>query len=113
MRSRKIAACLEVEELESRTLLAPITWNGDAKDFKWETPGNWDGGMVPTVNDDVEIQIGQCNIDNGGFAKSLKVGARVVLYINTTLTIDGGSVISSTARDQVYSSSQHLEGGCG
>ena len=45
------------EQLETRTLLSAISWDGGGGDLNWNTPENWSGDVVPGSNDDVTINI--------------------------------------------------------
>src|SRR3954452_7250098 len=44
-----------VESLESRCLLAIITWDGGAGTFNWNEAANWDVDPLPGANDDAVI----------------------------------------------------------
>ncbi len=46
---------LAIEQLEDRLVLATVIWDGDAGDFSWHTPQNWDGDQLPVAGDDVII----------------------------------------------------------
>ena len=43
------------EGLEQRVMLSTVVWDGGAGSMDWNTPANWDGDVLPTIADDVEI----------------------------------------------------------
>ena len=45
------------ESLEARRLLAAISWTGQGDGVNWDSAGNWSGNAVPTINDDVTINL--------------------------------------------------------
>ncbi len=42
-------------QLEERTLLAAVTWDGGGNDFNWTTAANWSDDTVPDADDNVTI----------------------------------------------------------
>jgi len=46
-----------LEGLEDRQVPAVVHWTGAAGDNQWLTAGNWNGGQLPTANDDVVIDV--------------------------------------------------------
>ena len=46
-----------LETLETRALLAAVTWTGGAGDNNWDTAANWSTDSVPASADDVTINI--------------------------------------------------------
>jgi hypothetical protein len=44
-----------VEQLEDRSLLASVVWDGGAGTFNWNDADNWEPNGVPTAADDVTI----------------------------------------------------------
>ncbi len=42
-----------IESLESRHLLAVVTWDGGGDNLNWEDPLNWDSDSLPALTDDV------------------------------------------------------------
>ena len=46
-----------LEALESRRLLAAVAWDGGGDGGSWTDPLNWDGDAVPTISDDVTIDV--------------------------------------------------------
>ncbi|HQY87645.1 MAG TPA: hypothetical protein PK402_03240 [Tepidisphaeraceae bacterium] len=46
-----------VESLESRRLLAAITWDGGGDGTNWSSPNNWSTNALPGQNDDVTISL--------------------------------------------------------
>ncbi len=53
--SSPAARSLAQEQLEERTLLAIVSWDGGGGDFDWNNPINWNGNVLPAATDDVEI----------------------------------------------------------
>ena len=82
-----------LESLESRTLLAAITWDGGAGTANWIDANNWSNNAIPTASDDVTIDIGGSDP-----TILLASGARAVhsLVCNEILHITGGSLTVST-----------------
>ena len=56
-RQRRVGLRPWLEGLEDRTLLAVITWNTTAypKGGNWDSPGSWNGGVVPGPSDTAKI----------------------------------------------------------
>ncbi len=52
---------LTIEQLERRTLLASIAWDGGGDGTSWSDKLNWSGDVVPTQNDDVTISVASAN----------------------------------------------------
>lgn len=52
---------LTIEQLERRTLLASISWDGGGDGTSWSDKLNWSGDVVPTQNDDVTISVANSN----------------------------------------------------
>jgi hypothetical protein len=48
---------LMIEQLERRTLLASISWDGGGDGTSWSDKLNWSGDVVPTQSDDVTISV--------------------------------------------------------
>lgn len=46
-----------IEQLESRQVLAAISWDGGGGDFHWSNPLNWSGDVLPGPADDVTINV--------------------------------------------------------
>ena len=104
-----------LEVLEVRAHLAAVSWTGGAGDGLWGTAGNWSGGVVPAMADDVVVDVATAPvivfaggrrevrslvlreslvIDSGTLAV---VGAARVSTIGGMLTIAGGGFEVSTA----------------
>lgn len=85
-----------MDGLEDRVVLsaaaAPsaIVWTGGAGDGLWHTPENWDGNVVPTPSDDVEIGTATVTVaaDQNALAKNLTTTA------DTTLNFASGASLS-------------------
>ena len=48
---------LNFEALEVRHLLAPVAWDGGGDGSSWHDPLNWDTNSLPTIDDDVTIDV--------------------------------------------------------
>ncbi|MEQ9408902.1 MAG: CARDB domain-containing protein, partial [Fuerstiella sp.] len=84
-----------LETLEDRTLLAAVVWDGDAGDFQWTNPLNWDGDVLPGTADDVTIDVPGSQIDvelAGAAAVNSIVNQESLSLVNGTLTIYSASV---------------------
>src|SRR5687767_3854818 len=46
-----------IESLESRRLLADISWDGGGDGVNWSDANNWSSNALPTAADDVTISI--------------------------------------------------------
>jgi hypothetical protein len=49
------------QRLEPRVLLAAISWDGGGDGVHWDQPNNWSPNQVPTINDDVTIDVPAAN----------------------------------------------------
>jgi hypothetical protein len=91
------------EALQPRILLATVTWTGASGDGLWHTPGNWSGMQVPTIADDVAIDLPGTYavfiVDQPASAKSLALGAVTgsqTLSVNERLTLPDISIVRPT-----------------
>jgi hypothetical protein len=95
-----------LEPLETRRLLSAVSWDGGGDDSHWADPLNWSGDQVPTVNDDVTINVAATHdaiIVSGSQATA-------------TLTLAGSLVVDSTSlfnisRDSTIDGDITLDGG--
>lgn len=55
--ARTSPAWTGLEELESRQLLAAVSWDGGGGDLQWDNPLNWSGDVLPGPGDDVVINV--------------------------------------------------------
>ncbi len=112
---------LGLESLESRRLLATITWTGAAGTFDWGTAGNWSSdtntAAVPTAVNDVIIPslAGSQTITIASgtrAARTIQVGGDEKLRITGgTLTVSGAStVLSGTGNLEVAGGALTLTG---
>ncbi|MCZ7556493.1 MAG: T9SS type A sorting domain-containing protein [Bacteroidia bacterium] len=81
-----------------------VTWNGGATG-SWDTPGNWSGSAVPTVNDNVQINGGSSGVvislPSNRTVKALTVLGQVTLSSSTTtLTTGTLEVIGTLSLDR-------------
>jgi hypothetical protein len=65
------------------------TWVGGPTG-NWDVPGNWSCGQVPTVNSDVEINLGTVTLNVNAEVKTLKVGSTggITVLTGKTVVID-------------------------
>ncbi len=94
-RTRRYSVC---EPLESRIAPAAVSWTG-ASGGNWNVAGNWSGGAVPGMGDDVTINHAGATlvlIDSGAFAvNSLNViGDDVLQMTGGSLSVALSSTIS-------------------
>jgi len=83
------------EALETRTLLAAVSWTGAAGDGQWTTPGNWSTGALPGAADDVTINVA------GNPTITLASGTQSIKSLNCSdvLSISGGTLnVATTAQ---------------
>lgn len=78
----KIARRFAIDTLESRRLLATVSWDNGGDGTTWDDPRNWSGNVVPAAADDVTIS----NIPAVVTSGSAKRVASLSL-INSTLTL--------------------------
>ena len=130
--SRDHSTRFAVEALESRTLLAAVSWTGAAGDGQWTTPGNWSSNpALPGPGDDVTINVtGNPTITLGSgtqsihsltsadpitvsFPGTLAVATTVQLSANLTLaggTLLGGTYAASAGASLITASTSTLNG---
>ncbi len=78
--------------LESRWLLATITWSGAGDGSSWTGGANWNGGIVPGPNDTALINSQSQTIDLSGNVTVGRVVSGVPLDITSgSLTVQAGS----------------------
>jgi autotransporter-associated beta strand protein len=119
VRKRRFRLCLE--ELETR--LAPaLVWTGAAGNSNWSSPGNWQGGTIPTVGATVDLVFNStatpytANNDIAG----LTVNSLEIAGLGSTVTISGvpitlgnpttntGQIIVNTSASAVISTDIQL-----
>ncbi|HHK42890.1 MAG TPA: hypothetical protein ENJ50_10770, partial [Planctomycetaceae bacterium] len=106
---RRRVRTLRAEQLESRRLLALITWDAGGDGSSWNDPLNWSGDVLPTSADDVVISLPTSNptirlssadasVASLVADEALRVESGRTLTvtgtadINAALTIDGGTL---------------------
>jgi hypothetical protein len=83
--------CLAAVLLTAGAAQAVDRWFDDLTgDHLWKTPGNWSGGVVPTLADWGKIRNGIAVVDSGTNAVCLKIA--IGYNANSTLTLDGGTI---------------------
>ncbi len=82
-----------LQSLESRRLLAAVSWDGGAGTFAWTDPDNWSNNQLPTAADDVTIDI------PAAITVTLASGAQSVNSLTSAegLTISAGSLSVAAA----------------
>ena len=93
-RRRSNLVSREINELETRTLLAAVSWDGGGGDFQWSNAANWSGDVLPGVDDDVTIDFG-----TNDFTVVHAAGADSVHSINSnaSLNVAGGELFVSAS----------------
>ncbi len=96
------------ELLETRALLAVVTWDGaddlDGDGTSWNDPLNWAGDALPGATDDVGISAGFAGIVHSGGSSTVKS-----ITSSSPVTLSGGTLTVSTTID--ISSAFSLGGG--
>ena len=82
----------------------PATWTGGANDGKFSTPGNWLGGAVPGVSDDVVISVASettldCDV-------ALNVNSITFPATSAKVTIEGAGCITNATTIVNYSAAR-------
>ena len=89
-----------IECLEDRTLLSTITWdttdhpNGGA----WDTPGNWQGGVVPGTSDNAVIDLTGTGTVTTGTSDSV---LSLTTNSSTTVSVSNGSLTLGAATSSI------------
>jgi hypothetical protein len=78
-----------LEQLENRSLLAVLVWDGSANNL-WSNPANWAGDVAPAAGDDLVFPASAGNLAN---LNDLPAGTR----FNTILIQGSGYNISGAA----------------
>ncbi|MCA9012946.1 MAG: hypothetical protein KDB01_24510, partial [Planctomycetaceae bacterium] len=83
-----------IHELETRTLLAAVSWDGGGGDLNWSNAANWDTDSLPDADDDVTIA-------SGFGAIQYSSGSDTVNSITSAspFTLSGGTLTVSTTID--------------
>ncbi len=81
-----------LETLETRALLAAVTWTGGAGDNNWDTAANWSTDSVPGPHDDVTINIPANVVHSDNVTDSINS-----LTSTEPLTISGGTLSIAAA----------------
>ena len=113
VRRRSVGLRPWLEGLEDRTLLATITWNTTAAPTggNWDTPGNWNGGVVPGANDTAVIKgltsPGTVSLESGN---ADSVGG-LTTDSTTTLEVITGSLSLGVASSSTFGGNVTIEPG--
>jgi len=91
-RRRQTPVAREIHELETRTLLAAVSWDGGGGDFNWSNAVNWSGDALPGASDDVTIDFGanDFSVVHGAGTDSIRS-----LTSSASLTVAGGELCVS------------------
>ncbi len=103
-RRRSVPISREIHELETRTLLAAVSWDGGGGDLNWSNAANWDTNLLPGSDDDVSIGAGFVGIVHYGGTHAVKS-----VVSASPFTQAGGTLTVSTTID--VSSSFNVSGG--
>lgn len=78
-----------LEALDSRTLLASVSWDGGGDGTSWMDANNWSSNALPTASDDVTISVaGNPSITiPSGTAMANTLACQKTLTINANLTV--------------------------
>ena len=80
--------------MENRCLLSVVNWTGGGDGTSWTDAANWDGNLLPTLADDVVIDIA------GEQTVSIADGKQAAhsLIANDVIIVSGGSLqVETTA----------------
>ena len=88
-----ILALAMVMSLMGNAMAADLWWGGGAL---WSSPGNWNSGTVPTVEDQAGINAGTCEIDDTVDAVCARLLGPGWVGDAATLNITGGSLTIET-----------------
>ena len=89
-----------IELLEQRTLLAAVTWDGEAGTLNWSDANNWSNNALPTSVDDVSIDIVGTNTvtSTGTVTIKSRTSNETVAVTAGTLTVQGNTSGTGTLR---------------
>jgi large repetitive protein len=88
----------QLETLETRALLAAVTWTGGGGDNNWDTPANWSTDSVPGSGDDVTIDVAANVVHSDDVTDSINslTSMEPLTISGGTLSIAAASTIDST-----------------
>ena len=95
IRHRRFSA---VEQLEIRTLLAVVSWDGGGGDFNWDNALNWDTNGLPGAGDDVSIPDlpgNQIIVSQGNVSVNSLTSAESISLRSGSISLAGGSQIDA------------------
>lgn len=84
---------MQLEPLESRQLLTAVAWTGSGGDHLWHNPLNWSGNAVPTIADDVTIDLPASDptifltVDSGSQSVNSLTSNELLRLIGGSLTV--------------------------
>ncbi|HQY88405.1 MAG TPA: hypothetical protein PK402_07085, partial [Tepidisphaeraceae bacterium] len=90
-----------IEQLERRSLLASVSWDGGGDGSSWNDQNNWSGNALPGTSDDVTLNVGaNPNIVLTGTAAAIRslASSENLKVSGTTLTITNGATLNAPTR---------------
>ena len=86
-----------IESLESRVLLAAVTWDAGGDGVHWSDANNWSSDVLPGAADDVTINFGSGTVqhDTGTDTVNSLTTTNKLLLSGGTLAINGPSAINN------------------
>ena len=99
---RKVAAHMQMEALEDRTLLATDIWTG-AVNNNWSNPQNWNLGVVPGTSDTAEFTSGStrntADVDESFTIANLMIDSSWdgTINVDSPLTVSTNMTLASGA----------------
>ncbi|MGD9721698.1 MAG: beta strand repeat-containing protein [Pirellulales bacterium] len=88
---------LRLEALESRRVLAPVSWDGGGDGINWSSPNNWSTNSLPTSADDVTINVvGTLTVIHASGSDTIRS-----LTSTENLNITGGSLTVTTGASTI------------
>src|SRR5271157_2789976 len=99
---RKVAAHIQMEALEDRTLLSTDVWTG-AVNNNWSNPNNWSLGAVPGTSDTADFTSGSIS-NTADVDASFTIANLVIdsswggtINVDNPLTVSGNMTLASGA----------------
>jgi hypothetical protein len=91
----RFSRLLRLEPLESRRVLAAVSWDGLGDGVNWSDPINWSNNALPTSADDVTINVGT-TITHASGSNTIRS-----LTATKNLTLSGGSITVTTGASTI------------
>lgn len=85
-----------LQTLEPRRLFAAVSWDGGAGTLEWNDPGNWSDDQLPTLSDDVTINItGSPTVSLSGVEQARTLTTGKTLSILGSLEVAQASTVTA------------------